>query len=160
MGIDAIVPQRGERMTFDMESAREISNTGLKAKILSDGSDAGSEREFGDIMVAASWLPAALDEIERQAKRIADLEAVLRVEKSNHDETKYSSSETFNRDQDTIAKQRAALKVLGKRFRERGKALVEERAKIFHQFGDIELDPPSEDDCRFARQQLRQEKVL
>ena len=39
-------------------------------------------------------------------------------------------------------------------------ALVEERGKLFHQFGDAELDKPTESDCWFAREQLRDEGVI
>jgi hypothetical protein len=39
-------------------------------------------------------------------------------------------------------------------------ALVEERGKLFHQFGEVELDKPSESDCKFAREQLRAEGVI
>ena len=39
-------------------------------------------------------------------------------------------------------------------------ALVEERGKLFHQFGDAELDKPTESDCWFAREQLRDEGAI
>ena len=39
-------------------------------------------------------------------------------------------------------------------------ALVEERGKLFHQFGEVELDKPTESDCKFAREQLRAEGVI
>ena len=80
---------------------------------------------------------------EEQAKRIAELEAALQIEKSAHEETKFSDAEKFCRDQATVTKQRAALKKLGQAKRERGKALVEERAKttggILCEYADDEL---------------------
>ena len=39
-------------------------------------------------------------------------------------------------------------------------ALVEERGKLFHQFGEVELDKPTESDCKFAREQLRAEGAI
>ncbi|MCK9568696.1 hypothetical protein M0R72_07135 [Candidatus Pacearchaeota archaeon] len=138
-------------------------------------------------------LPAALGEIERltrlvdetvvqlgacrlvakqiqngQAKRIAELEAALQVEKSAHGGTKYAAAETSNQAFSRIAKQRAALKKLGEKVRQRGKALVEERARCIacDASGDF-VDVRGEymfrivsPNINVARDQLRQEGLL
>ena len=56
-------------MTFDMQKAREICGR-IKGYEDPDGGNGGD-------FEAAEMLPAALDEIERQANRIAELEEAL-----------------------------------------------------------------------------------
>jgi hypothetical protein len=117
---------------------------------------------------AKSWNSPVM---ESKDKRIAELEAALQVEKSSHEETKYADSEAANQAFSRIAKQRAALKKLGQAKRERGKALVEERARgnYFDESQECEgywWDRKNTDDCtqnqyrEVARDQLRREKLL
>ncbi|WP_159300816.1 hypothetical protein, partial [Klebsiella pneumoniae] len=72
-----------------------------------------TEQHKGQAHVIGSYLGMLADfnELnESQAKRIAELEAALHVEKSAHEETKYADSEAANQAFSRIAKQRAALK--------------------------------------------------
>jgi hypothetical protein len=108
--------------------------------------------------------PVALDEIDRQAKRISALEQKLLTSECREREAmrRIAELEEENRNlirhyltddarYQFIAKQRAALKKLGHEKRERGKALVEERIKRNHQ------DPTSLLAESVDRGQLRQE---
>ena len=155
---------------FDLKAAREIC---IKLDLRYPA------RSLVDIdyqcALAAEMLPAALDEIERQANRIAELEADLEYYKSGFhsergvhervaailgtDDAPWMLAQraieriakleillgVARKDEEWVAnkfgakidKQRAALKKLGQAKRERGKALVEERARrICHVPGD------------------------
>ena len=93
-------------MSFDIKAAREICSR-IKGYEDPDGGN------FADFQ-AAEMLPAALDEIERlQADNQKWREYNLQLDRKNR-------------------KLLAALKKLGKEKRERGKALVEERARGNH----------------------------
>ena len=85
-------------------------------------------------------LSDALDEIERQAKRISVLDAAHRLFIESNKKIKiFEKRQTdgilaalgmYEELEKTNHKQRAALKKLGQAKRERGKALVEERARF------------------------------
>jgi hypothetical protein len=151
--------------TFDLKAARKMHGDGYPGFYL--------PREIMDTF------SAALDEIERlqadiithddawqndraaNAKRIAELEAALHVEKSAHEETKYADSEAANQAFSRIAKQRATIKKLGTEKRDRGKALVEERDRFNVAMKVVPLNTSfPNSDHKKAREQLRQEGKL
>ena len=135
-------------MTFDMQKARQaaVELVGRTQLPLPDRLDR-EQRALG-------LFPAALDEIERQAKRIAELEADRFVAERNRQWV----SEKFGA---KIVRQRATLKKLGEKVRARGKALVEERANLIEAGGEPIRKRLSEDDQKdlddLAREQLRSE---
>jgi hypothetical protein len=94
-------------MTFDMQKASKYADT-------------------GDLMKTTKWLYHALDEIDRQAKRIAELEAEKQLPCMCKPFVDLRDSQ-----RKIIDRQRAALKKLGQAKRARGKALVEERARLY-----------------------------
>jgi len=113
-------------------------------------------------------LEEACATVERQAKRIAELEgnlaeekdACLALAKQVAEATKLKESIQKN-DYDIINKQRSTLKKLGKAKRARGKALVEERANSIWMMNATAgrlIDRLAAD--RLARAQLRQEGKL
>jgi hypothetical protein len=128
-------------MKFDMQKARRYADT-------------------GDLMKTTKWLYHALDEIDRQAKRIAELEGNLVTSGQNCQR----QFEKFQLAREKSAKQRVALKKLGKAKRARGKALVEERANLIESGGETtrqRLLKEDEDDLYdLARAQLHQEGKL
>lgn len=139
-------------MTFDMKRARHHADT-------------------GDLMKTTKWLYAALDEIERLQVRDAAMQAQIVENAKRIAELEEASAFECRDLYETIAKQRAALKKLGQAKRERGKALVEERARgnYFDESQDCEgywWDRKNTDDYtqnqyrENARDQLRQEKLL
>ena len=140
---------------FDLKAAREKCDLYTSWKIL----DLRPECEPLCVSNAAKELPAALDEIER-------LEAAYQKAQNSNLLRKqaYESLEKI------ANKQRAALKKLGQAKRERGKALVEERAHCYlnlERNADIvtwDLDEVSENEqkrLRYeAREQLRREGKL
>lgn len=182
-------------MTFDMQKASQIcDNVQLdengELKALDQYAMAGAEllrpaldeiERLGKWAIknrdAATDLQYQLDEqvdiVEKQAKRIAELEILLDVARKDEEwvANKFGAK---------IDKQRAALKKLGQAKRERGKALVEERAKDgakLPELCDIVHDelmcPALDGNCehwegcprkdklrRIAREQLRREGKL
>jgi uncharacterized coiled-coil protein SlyX len=167
-------------MKFDMQKAREICE-----ELLHPGEDCGASCQFCD--EAKTMLPAALDEIDRQANRISALEQKLLTSECREREAmrrmaelegNLSDYKKIARDLDfdltkkakRVDKQCSALKKLGQDKRARGKALVEERAHRYlnlERNEDIvawELDEVSENEqkrLRYnAREQLHQEGKL
>ena len=163
-------------MTFDMHRARHHADT-------------------GDLMKTTKWLYHALDEIDRQAKRIAELEEHKRdvqtiigpcrelmslaahieilLENTDYYTARRELNEVIDRSfgqQLTIIKQHAALKKLGQAKRERGKALVEERARFEYYVQNENCESWPEARRKYpelekkyidiAREQLRQEGKL
>jgi len=125
-------------MKFDVQKAREICE-----ELLHPGEDCGASCQFCD--EAKTMLPAALDEIDRQANRISALEQKLLTSECREREAMQRMAELegnlsdykkIARDLDfdltkkakRVDKQCSALKKLGQDKRARGKALVEERA--------------------------------
>lgn len=103
-------------------------------------------------------------QIIENAKRIAELEA--RAQKA---EQNFSDYKEIAKDLDSdlfkkatlCDKQRAALKILGKRSGKRGKALVEERARFTSAMAAVPLNAKFPDhDIPKARRQLRQEGLI
>lgn len=150
-----------QAMTFDMQKARQYAET-------------------SPLMSHAPYI-VALDEIERQAKRIAELDAEAqsyhdRKEefagriaelKESLDDEKYENADALI----DICKLRTALKELGQAKRERGKALVEKEACLTYNTPDEdghlpifdfdELSSDAQDLLRErAREQLRREGLL
>ena len=145
---------------FDLKAAREICS---RIKGYEDP-DGGNSADFQ----AAEMLPAALDWIER-------LEAAyLKAQNSN-----LLRKQAYESLEKIANKQRAALKKLGNAKRERGKALVEERAQRIYPFsmprwGNVPEDDELLDHALFekarqtgkntyrwhAREELRQEGKL
>ena len=126
-------------------------------------------------------LSDALDEIERQAKRIAELQDDIKQLSAMVADSDAVVIIRSKEDLAIIAKQRAALKKLGQAKRERGKALVEERAQRLHRehrslrcdhydspecvevwqnFCDFAGCPHQKDFAKLAREQLRAEGKL
>ena len=116
-------------------------------------------------------LSDALDEIERQAKRISVLDAAHRLFIESNKKIKiFEKRQTdgilaalgmYEELEKTNHKQRAALKKLGQAKRERGKALVEERMRFNSAMRAVPLNahfPPN--DFTKAREQLRVEGKL
>lgn len=146
-------------MTFDTKAARQMSARNVPtidpyshpATALSLACDE-VERLNHEVDVARNLAALAKDLVDDQAKRIAELEAGM---KSGFVGYQYR----------IIAKQRAALKKLGQAKRERGKALVEERADIIaygngYRLADFEISKSRERLLNEAREELRQEKLL
>ena len=156
--------ERGRKMTFDMQRAREICGR-IKGYEDPDGGN------FADFQ-AAEMFPAALDEIERlihsvdevvvqlsacrsvakaiqneQAARIRELEGAYRLFVESNTKIKIfekkqtdgilAALDMYEELEKKNIKQHAALKKLGEAKRKRGKALVEERARrICHVCGN------------------------
>ena len=162
-------------MTFDLKSARvALSRATERPNVATDIYH----------LAALTYLPAALDEIERQAKRIAELQHfsddpmghcnALRS-RAQKAEARIAELEAGIRERDDTtgmllalnATYRTALKKLGQAKRERGKALVEERSQWNAICRDVGADPSDryctgegEDGYPEAREQLRQEEKL
>ena len=129
--------------TFDLKAARQMCDRYTSWKTL----NLHPECEPRCVSDAARELPAALDEIERQANRIAELEESLQRERAM----------AFSK----IQRQRHAIANLCRAKRERGKALVEERARFNVAMKVVPLNTsfPNSDNKK-AREQLRQEGKL
>lgn len=112
-------------MTFDLKAARDaLSRATERANVATDIYH----------LAALTYLPAALDEIEQQAKCIAELQDDIKQLSATVADSDAVVIIRSKEDLAIIAKQRAALKKLGQAKRERGKALVEER--ISGEFSD------------------------
>lgn len=106
---------------------------------------ASSKRTQFALDTAKFWI----DQYERQAKRIAELE-VDNQKWREYNQQLYRANR----------KKHAALKKLGQAKRERGKALVEERAKTACLLHPIRLCGLTKEDYQEAREQLRLEGKL
>ena len=140
-------------MTFDLKAARDaLSRATKRANVATDIYH----------LAALTYLPAALDEIERQAKRIAELQDDIKQLSAMVADSDAVVIIRSKEDLAIIAKQRAALKKLGQAKRERGKALVEERVSEVYRNRphDHYDDMITGADYAEARKQLRQEGKL
>ena len=145
-------------MTFDLKSAREaLSRATERANVAIDIHH----------LAALTYLPAALDEIEQQAKCIAELQDDIKQLSATVADSDAVVIIRSKEDLAIIAKQRAALKKLGQAKRERGKALVEERSQWNAICHDVGADPTDRyctgeggDGYLAAREQLRVEGKL
>ena len=131
---------------FDLKAARQMCDRYTSWKTL----NLHPECEPRCVSDAARELPAALDEIERQANRIAELE-VDNQKWREYNQQLYRANR----------KKHAALKKLGQAKRERGKALVEERARFNVVMKVVPLNTSfPNSDHKKAREQLRREGKL
>ena len=110
--------------TFDLKAAREICSR-IKGYEDPDGGN------FADFQ-AAEMLPAALDEIERQAKRIAELEEALVEERArgNHYGMSYEDAAGGKIERWIIDGEIDAPKVYIERMRVEARAQLRREGKI------------------------------
>lgn len=185
------VDSGADAMTFDMKVARQLCGPEIAIKrfrgtycgcpVVEDSFFFG-EDQFSSFTIKNDpalserlgklhdVFPKALDKIDAQARRIRGLEgdaknwkqAVCDLKSENREWREYNLQlDRKNR------KLHAALKKLGEAKRERGKALVEERAQWNAICRDVGADPSDryctgegEDGYPEARRQLHQEKLL
>lgn len=147
--------------TFDLKAAREAMTRATERPNVAT-----------DIyhLAALTYLPAALDEVEQLQTRDAAMQAqiVANAKRIAELEKKYKWAWVkLAENGEILQKQRVALKKLGQAKRERGKALVEERAQWNAICRDVGADPSDryctgegEDGYPDARDQLRREGKL